>query len=234
MPGQMPGQMAPPQPAKKSNLGLILGIIGGVLALIIGLILVAVFWRKEGVFAVTGHTWERDIAVERYDATRKSVWCTDVPANARIVSRHPEQKTTQKVPDGQTCATRKKDMGNGAYKEVQECTPKYKETPVMADKCDIDVTEWHVSRTATAKGASTTDTPKWPPTNANGGTCLGCEREGARTEHYTVQFANTSSKDSASCEVPQPRWTQLADGSKWKGKVGVMTGTLDCDALVAQ
>lgn len=231
-PGQAPMPIA--QPAKKSNVGLILGIVGGIFALIIGVILVAVFWKKEAALAVTGHAWERNIAIEKYEATRKSVWCDDVPASARIVSRHKEQKGTDKVKDGETCGTRKKDMGNGTYKEVKECTPKYKETPVYADKCDIDVTEWHQTRTATAKGNSMNDAPKWPVTNVSGGTSLGAEREGSRTEHYIVQFADTKTNASAQCDVPQAKWSSIPDGSKWKAKVGVMTGAVDCDALQKQ
>ena len=230
-----PGYQAPPipQPAKKSNVGIIiLAVFGGIGALIVGLILVAVLWKKEGTFAVTGHTWDRSIAIETYTANRKSVWCDDKPAGARELGRHKEQHGTNKTPDGETCATRKKDQGNGTYKEVKECTPKYKETPVMADKCDVEVTEWHVSRTATAKGTSVTDAPKWPATNVRGGTAIGSEREGAKTEHYTVLFADAKSNDKAQCDVPQDKWSSaFPDGSTWKGKVSVMTGTLDCDAL---
>ena len=228
------GFVAARPPPKKSNTWLIiLGVVGGFLLIVVTLILVAVFWRKEGVFAVSGHSWERDIAIERHESVRKSVWCDDVPASGRIVSRHREQKDTTKTPDGETCATRKQDVGNGSFKEVKECTPKYKETPVMADKCDIDLTEWHVNRTATEKGASLADAPRWPVTKVAGGTCLGCEREGAKTEQYTVLFTNAKGGGKAQCDVPQPKWQTFAVGSKWKGKVSVMTGALDCDVLAA-
>lgn len=241
-PGQMPAPgpaapgagAVPAAPPKKSSMGIILGVVGGIFALVVVLILVAVFWKKEGAFSVAGHTWERSIAVEKFEAVRKSVWCDDVPGSARIVSRHREQKGTEKKPDGETCGTRKKDMGNGTYKEVKECTPKYKETPIMADKCDIDVTEWHTGRTATQKGTSLNDAPRWPVTNASGGTCLGCEREGSRTEHYYVQFVDTKSNEKAQCDLPQAKWSTFAVGSKWKGKVGVMTGAIECDGLQKQ
>lgn len=225
-----------PMPLKKSNVGkIILGIFAGFFALVIGLVLLAILWKKEGVFAVTGHTWERSIAIERYEAVRRSVWCDEVPSSARVVSRHREKRGTEKKPDGETCATRKKDMGNGTYKEVKECTPKYKETPIYADKCDIDVTEWHQSRTAAAKGTSMSDTPKWPDSGVRGGgTCLGCEREGSRSEHYVVLFSDTKTNDKAECDLPQAKWTTFPVGSKWKGKVSVMTGSVDCDELERQ
>lgn len=240
-PGAMPPQpvMAQPppqvQPPKKSNLGLILGIVGGVVGLIVILILVAVFWKREGTFAVAGHAWERDIVVEQYSQNHKSVWCTEVPPGATINSRHQEQNGTTQTPDGETCTTAKKDQGNGTFKEVKTCTPKYKSTPKMEDKCDITVTEWHTERTATAKGVGMAPAPNWPATNmTHPGLCIGCEREGARTEKYTLNFTNTKDSSAASCDVTQQKWSTFADGSKWKGSVGVLTGSLDCDNLQAQ
>ena len=42
--------VAPPPPAKSR--GLVFGIVGGVLAVVVGLVLVAIFWKREGVFEV--------------------------------------------------------------------------------------------------------------------------------------------------------------------------------------
>jgi hypothetical protein len=75
------------------------------------------------------------------------------------------------------------------------------------------------------------------------GTCLGCEREGPRTEKYTVTFAvaggtkdekETRSREPASCDLPEGRWSTFAKGTKWRGKVRVLTGGVDCEALVRQ
>lgn len=244
--GQMPPQpgypgaqaqgMAPAQPVKKSPIPLILGIVGGVFALIFILILVAVFWKREAALAVSGHSWERSIQIERFEPFRKSVWCDELPGGARVLSRKKEQHGTKKEKDGETCSTRKKDMGNGTFKETKECTPKYKETPIYEDKCEIEVTEWHTARTASEKGASVSDNPRWPVTNVKGGCVgVGCEREGSKTEKYTVIFTDTKSPtDKPTCDVPQAKWSTFKVGSKWKGSVGVMTGAVDCDDLKAQ
>ena len=158
-PGGVPFQGAPfsaggatPQTPKKSSSTWIFALLGGVLFVIVSMFLVAVFWKREGVFEVTGHSWERSIAIERRDAVRKSTWCDDVPSGARVLGRHEEQKGTKKEADGQECGMRKKDLGNGSYKEVKECKPKYKDVPVMEDKCDIEVIEWRNARTLAERG----------------------------------------------------------------------------------
>jgi hypothetical protein len=222
-----------PAPPKKSSLGLVLGILGGVLGLILVVVLVAVFWKREGVFEVAGHSWERDIVVQRYDTTKQSAWCDSPPTGGREIARHKEQRGTDKVPDGETCQTRKKDRGNGTYAEVKECTPKTKEVPKMSDKCDYEVTDWKTARTLTEKGTSLTDAPRWPVVSlGRTGTCTGCEREGPRTETYTVHFVDAKSKKEATCDLPQAKWASFAKGSQWKGKSRVMTSGVDCDGLV--
>ena len=126
---------------------------------------------------------------------------------------------------------RKKDLGNGTYKEVKECTPKYKDVPVMADKCELEITDWRPSRRLTEKGESLADAPRWPVFRVNGGTCIGCEREGARTERYTVELVDKKTSGAASCDLPEARWSTFAKGSKWRGQMRVVTASVDCDEL---
>jgi hypothetical protein len=238
-PGFPPGPGAPfgaAPPKKKSRLGLVIGLVAAGLALLlIAVVLVAALWKRDASLRVAGHTWQRSVEIQRYDLARTTAWCDQRPSGGREISRHQEQRGTKKVKDGETCRTRKKDRGNGTYSEVKECTPKYRDEPVMSDRCEFEVTAWRTERTLTEKGASTSDAPRWPVVpSLRTGTCLGCEREGARTEKYTVRFVDTASNEEATCDVPQARWSALADGSRWKAKVRVMTGGVDCDALVAQ
>ncbi len=78
--------------------------------------------------------------------------------------------------------------------------------------------------------------PRWPAVVlARPGACIGCEREGARSEKYTVNFIETKTKgDGGSCDLPEARWSTFPKGSKWKGKVRVLTGGIDCDGLTRQ
>lgn len=217
-------------PQKRSTRWLYV-LITGVLLTFFGVFAMIALWKRESIFEVTGHSWERSIAIERYEATRRSVWCDDTPAGARVLSRRREQRGTKKEQDGEVCGTRKKDLGNGSYKEIQECTPKYKDVPVIDDKCDVEITDWRPSRRVTEKGQSIVETPRWPVSGVRGGTCLGCEREGARTERYTVELFDRRTDRSASCDVPEARWSTFAKGSKWKGQMRVVTAGVDCDEL---
>ena len=230
-----PMGMAATPPAKK-GFPVLFAVMGGLLLVAIVGVLVAVLWKREGVFEVASHAWERNIAIERFATFRKTAWCDERPAGARELSRHSEQRSTTQVRDGEVCQTRKKDNGNGTFKEVRECQPKFKSVPVMSDRCELEVTDWKTSRTLTEKGGSPKDPPHWPSvTLARPGACLGCEREGPHTEKYTVTFVDTKKQSAdASCDLPEARWATFAKGSKWKGKVRVLTGGVDCDALVRQ
>ena len=224
-------------PAPKKGFPVLLAVLGGLGAVLVAIVLVVIFWKREGVFEVTGHAWERSIAIERFEVGKKTAWCDERPAGGRELSRRREQRSTTQVKDGETCQTKKKDNGNGTYKEVRECQPKYRNEPVMSDRCEFEVTDWRTSRTAAEKGTSPKDPPKWPAvTLVRPGACLGCEREGPRSEKYTVKFVDSKEKggDGVSCDLPEARWATFAKGSKWKGKVRVLTGGVECDALARQ
>jgi hypothetical protein len=227
-PTPLPGAVAP-GPAKRS---WVLPAAIGVGVLVMALIAVMFMWKREASLLVTGHTWVRALDVQRFEPTRKSDWCDSLPSGARELSRRREARSTKQVPDGETCTKRKKDNGDGTYKEVRECNPKYRSEPVFGDRCDYEVNEWRTSRTATERGAALTDKPRWPAVAlARPGNCVGCEREGARSETYTLELENSGTKEKATCTLPEARWATFAKGTRWKAKVRVMTGTVDCDAL---
>jgi hypothetical protein len=225
-----PGVAAPaPGPPKRS---WALPIALGILALLVGLVAAALLWKREASLLVTGHSWLRSVDVQRFEPTRKSDWCDSLPLGARELTRRREPRSTKQVPDGETCTKRKKDNGDGTYKELRECKPKYRSEPVLGDRCDYEVNEWRTSRTATERGAALTDKPRWPAVAlARPGNCVGCEREGARSESYTLELENSATKEKATCTLPETRWATFAKGTRWKAKMRVMTGGVDCDAL---
>lgn len=221
--------VAPPK--KSSKLPWILGGIGLVLVLFAGTC--AMLLRKRsGSFEVKSAHWKRTIAVERLDMKKDSAWCNEVPADGHVTGKHDEQHGSKQIPDGQTCTTTKKDQGNGTFKEVTECKPKFKSEPVMDQKCDYEAPRWVVNRTEKSEGDVS---PAWPPVNlAKTGTTMGCEREGAKTETYTVELAEPKTGKTSSCDFPEAKWTSFKAGAHYDGKIGSVTGSIDCDSLVAQ
>ncbi len=222
-------------PPKKSRGALT--VVGGLGCLaIVGAVIIAigafVFWKKDAAVVVNGHTWERTIAVETLTPTRDTAWKDAVPGGAYSVACAPEKRDTKKVPDGETCVDKRQDKGDGTFAVVQECETKYREEPVYADRCQFMVDRWTVSATERAGGDSLAAAPTWPTVRiANPGSCVGCQREGARKEAYTVRFVDDASKAAHACELPEVQWRGMAVGTRWASKVGVVSGALDCATI---
>ncbi len=217
------------EPPKKKGIG-VAAVIGcfGLIAVIV--VLVAIFWKKPVAIEVVGHTWDRTIQVEEYGPTQEDKWCDQMPRDARSVTKREEVRRHDEVPDGQKCTTKRRDNGDGTFTQYQDCKPKTKRVPVYDYKCRYTVDRWKPSRKATA-GGDLTDARAWPEvTLRKEGKCIGCERTGARKETYTVRYKSIDDK-YFTCDWPEPKWAGTAAGSRWTGKVGVMTKTMDCGSL---
>lgn len=200
------------------------GGAGKWIAIVVGLLLVAVVTvlvvgrcvKHDASFDVAGHTWTRSIAVERYDEVREKSSCKSMPSDATRVTR------TKAEP---VCKTRKVDQGDGTFKEKKECTE-------PEEQCEYTVTKWHEVRSEKATGNSIDDQLRWPEVHLQRqGSCVGCEREGARTETYRVKFVDSKSKKDDACDFKDERkWASFKVGSHWAGEVA-MIGGLDCDSL---
>ena len=228
-----PTPSEPPAGKKRGKLGCAIGCVLLAVVLAVVVVLVAVLWKKPTAVEVTGHSWERTIDIEEYRAVSESEWCDDKPSGAYSVSRKNKVRSQKKVEDGEDCVTRKVDKGDGTFTEKKECTPRYREEPVYDEWCSYTVDRWTKDRTASASGSSLADTPAWPSVKlAKTGTCKGCEREGAKQETYTVHFASSSDGKAHECDFGQQQWATYPMGSLWQSKAGVLTGKLDCGALV--
>lgn len=207
-------------------------IVGGVVAVLFAIVFVLFLWKRDAVVEVEGHAWKREIAVETFGPTTESAWCTQVPKKARVKSRRKEVKDTKKIPDGEDCKTRRKDNRDGTFKTVKECTPKYKEEPIYAEKCTFEIDKWHTDRTEKAEGQSRDPEPSWPEVKLRKtGNCNGCEREGEKSATYTLRFVDKKEGETYDCEVEESKWKAAEVGSKWTAKVGVVTSRPDCDEL---
>jgi hypothetical protein len=216
-------------PKRRFGVGLWVALVLGVLCLC-GVLSSLTFWKKEAAFSVVREEWSRTVNVETLGPVSDSAWCDQLPAGATDVRRHREQRSTKQAPNGEDCHTRKVDNGDGTFHENKECTPKYKDEPVLDDKCDFRIDRWHSERIVKAQGTDSANV-RWPDTQlARPGNCLGCEREGARSETYTVVFQDAKA-NTFSCDFAQQRWAIFAVGSKWNGAIRRLVGTLDCDSL---
>jgi hypothetical protein len=218
--------------AKKSGFGVaaLIGCFGLILVIVV---LVAVFWKKPVAIEVAGHTWERSIQVEQFGRKKDAAWCDQMPGDAYSITRKEEVRSHDEVPDGQTCTTKRRDNGDGSYTEYQDCKPKTKRVPVYDYKCKFTVDRWQPSRKPTADG-DLSGARTWPAvTLSKTGQCMGCEREGARSQSYTVRYKSAAG-DYFNCDWPEAKWAATAVGSRWTGKVGVMTKAMDCGSLAPE
>ncbi|MBN1611828.1 MAG: SPFH domain-containing protein [Polyangiaceae bacterium] len=201
-----------------------------VLALVVGVFLV----KQNAELTVAGHGWKREVAVERFGPVQDSDWCDAMPRRATNVHRSRQVRSHKEVPDGQDCKTRRQDRGDGTYVEKRQCTTRYRKEPVYDDKCSYTIVKWAPVRTEKLTGSSAKDAPRWPAVQlARPGECVGCEREGARTEEYVVQFVRRGDGEKASCRFDQRRWASLEVGTSLRGKFSVIGSVLDCDTLTA-
>lgn len=218
-------QPKPGERPKRSPL-LLYGIIA-LVVLVVGGVLLSIFWRQEQTIAVTGHTWQREIAIDSYEARSDSAWCDSMPGDAYSITRRTEQRSTNRVPDGQDCRTVRRDNGDGTFSERQECTTRYREEPVYDQRCYFTVNRWGYERSVRAEGTGLDDAPRWPAANLRGtGQCLGCEREGGRTERYRVLF-----EEGYSCDLAEAQWRSMPVNSRWRVPIGVISNQPDCSAI---
>ena len=226
-------QDAAPPPASNQGgggkgklLGCCVMVIIGGLALFCAL---SMFWTKSSTLTVSGHTWERTIQIEAYGPSSASDWCDDLPSGAYDVRESDKQRDVEKVPDGEDCITKNVDNGDGTFHQAEECTPRYRDEPIYDEWCSYTVDSWAQSRVASASGSDLS--PSWPDSGTK--TCnkprVGCEREGTRSEAYTVTFRGDG--ETHSCDLSESEWRSLTDGDTVQGEVSMVTGGLQCDSV---
>jgi hypothetical protein len=187
---------------------------------------------EEARVRVAGHAWKREIQVEQLGPVRDSSWCDQMPHDAYRVSHERAVRSHRQVPDGQDCHTRRSDQGDGTFRESRECTPRYREEPIYDDRCNYTVDRWHHERAVVASGQEVTPPPSWPATDlVRQGNCLGCEREGGRSETYTVSLLDAKTGKTRGCDFEEARWASLAPGSEWVVDVGMYVDYTECSSL---
>lgn len=206
---------------------------GGITGSTAGLVML-LGWTETVTMQVQSSEWVRKIEIEKFGPVERSGWCDELPSGARVKSRSRQVRSTEEVADGETCRTVRSDNGDGTYTESESCTTKYETKDVYDSHCDYEVDDWGHARTLELRGPGGKELA-WPAVSlARSGTCVGCEREGARSELYRVKLAGVDAggdRHEETCEVPRGHYDRMTVGSKWKVPVGSATGMVFCTMI---
>jgi hypothetical protein len=236
------GQKPQPDQGPPKKLSATPFLVGCGAILLFFIIIGAIFGPKGNTITPKSFAWERTVEVEKYGTSIEKAWEDALPAGAKIISKNRESAGTRKVQTGsvtkQRTVTEKvqsgtervkvgtKNMGNGYFKDIYENRPVYKEVkrnesyqdpvyrdePVYKNRVTYSIVKWTVMRTERA-GASDHNA-YWPVTKLGQG-----EREGKKTEKYTVLFTDRKGKELKYETVSESEWKALREGQKYKAKV---------------
>ncbi len=204
--------------------------------LLVGVALLGYFFfsKHDESVQVIERTWSREIDVEQFTAVRGSDWCDALPWGAYQVARSREQRSTRQVADGQECHDVRTDKGDGTFGKTRECTTRYREEPVLDDKCSYRVNRWQVLRTTRSDGHAG-QAPHWPTlgisSGLGAGETLGAQRPGNRRENYRAQLQSSQGKQWT-CDLNPTSWGALSEGQSVQIKVRG-TGGADCSSLLS-
>lgn len=210
-------------PANKKTVFKVLGCVAVLIScFVLGVIFLAYFLffsTRQIELQVQRATWQRDIEIEAYKQITESDWQSNLPSDAKEVSRerkiHHYNKVrvgtktvyydeTEKYQSGtEKYVCGKIDKGNGHFEDKYCTRPVYKtrtvkkskeeavyrEDPVYMDWITYTVLRWIKDRVEQAQGDD--GNPQWPITQTDNKTT----REGKRTEicHFALQNMETPS-----------------------------------------
>ncbi|MBT9313561.1 hypothetical protein [Leptothoe kymatousa] len=155
------------------------------------------------ILRVTGHRWQRTIDVEKYQRLTKDDWENRLPRDAMY------HKSI-------SCEDRERETDDGL---------------VNASYCTYNVDRWQSSKQVVAAGDSLAEEPHWP--NPDFKACddikLGCRREGARGETYTLKLIDPIEDKQHTCNVSYDVWQTSPIGTRVKVLVKFGSGLRDSD-----
>jgi hypothetical protein len=215
-------KVAPPPPKKRKIWPFVL--LG--IALFIFLIWFLFIRTKSAQLEVSGHRWQRSIAIEEFKEVQESAWRNEAAKDGTAMKCISKERSTKKVPDGEECHVEKVDKKDGTFEQLNVCKPKFRSESVNDDWCTYTVRRWKKVDELVEKGNGMT--PAWPANAppADNLPMLGQKRSGAKTEKLIVDFGK-----KGSCEVSEAMWKKLSDGQKVKIEVRARSEELVCDTI---
>lgn len=231
----------PPRPrakGKKKGCGRL-----GCLGLLVLAALAFFFLRpKDTTVTATSFAWERAVEVEALVTATEEAWEDEVPAGAEVLRRWQEADDTERVQTGTEIRTRTvtervqtgtekvkvgvRDLGNGYFEDIYEDRPVYEmvereetyeapvysEEPVMRARVRYRIDRWQKERTERAQGQGRS--PFWPPVRPG-----PREREGERSESYTVTFTDLEGRSVLFTTTDEGGWRRIEPGHSYRAKV---------------
>jgi ribosomal protein L40E len=211
-----PAPTPPPAPESKpfKLSPILIGIL--ILAVVLCGALGLMLTRTSDVTAtVQDVSWTRNIAIQALQPVKKENWRTDVPKDGKLGTCEQRLRRTQEqeVPGARkVCGTPYVvDQGTGQGKVVQDC--RYE---IYEDWCQYEINDWVVVRTE--KVTRHDLQPVWPALSL----VSGREREGARSEQYSVVFDRDGQQYTYSPSAAE--FSKFQIGSVWKLKVNQLGG----------
>lgn len=164
------------------------------------------FLKTTDTKGVVNNTeWQRNISIEEQREVVREAWKDELPAGAIPLSCQQEYRRRQDTPAlgaREVCSTQLVDQGNGSAKVEETC---YYE--VYDDYCKYNSLEWQSVNNVQASGTDLQ--PYWPdPMLLNG------QREGNRTETYTVYFSTDKGIEEYTTN-DTALFAQFIPGSEW-------------------
>lgn len=158
--------------------------------------------QQPTTLRVSGHRWQRTINIETYQTVSRSGWEDSLPNDAEFLS----------------CRNLNRQTDDGT---------------VRASYCDYKVNYWQSDDQAVASGDSLAEEPYWPTPTVK--TCeevqLGCQREGARSETYTLRLIDPVEDKQHSCNVIYPVWQTSPQGTEVEVKFGNVLRDSHCKQM---
>lgn len=219
----------PVRSAARSRLPLLIVLAAAIL------LMIYLTTPKKAMVQVRDRSWERTIAVEQLTTVDEDGWT--VPDGARVLEEEEtihhydsildhyetrERQVSQQVLDHyETVVTGYQDLGNGYFEEITAQQPVYRteyytetyqepvyiSVPRYATRYYYEIDRWVYERTEKTEGTGE-NTPAWPEL-----TLKEREREGQRTETYSLTAVNAKGNEFYYKCRSEKEWNSLKEGT---------------------
>lgn len=216
-------------------------IAGGVVAFLLlccglPLLFSGAFSNDNQTVTVDQYSWERAVEVEDFRTVTEEDWT--LPAAGRVLAQEERIHHYEEVLERYETRTREvseqvqvgtneyvcgqRDLGNGFFEDVM-CSdpvyetryrtesyeePIYRDEPVYQTFYTYEIDKWIVDRTLSEAGLHAE--PFWPNVTLAEG-----EREGERTESYSIVFVSTDDGETYTLEFPYSEWISYEPGVEY-------------------